>query len=221
MITVMNSNKIFTPFRNRNRNRNRNDLAGILLRTLIVPLLLAIYIWADTVNAQQQQTTNTTTADIDIDIVSGSGNGNGNNEVVPINTSATASDYILFPWFVQLLGCLSMFILTRFSLPIPYAAVMFILGALMGIVATNLDDNDGYDGVDSDAITGSSSSQYRNYLQDSITQWINIDSDLLLLVFLPGLIFKDAVEIPINLFLVASGMLYYVMLFYKTFARLA
>ncbi|KAG7343805.1 cyclic nucleotide-binding protein [Nitzschia inconspicua] len=95
-----------------------------------------------------------------------------------------ATDAILYPWMVQLIGCIALFLVTRFNIPLPYAAIMFILGAIMGAV--------------------SSLSKANNILTNSITQWTNIDSDLLLLVFLPGLIFKDAVTIPIHLFLVAS-----------------
>ncbi|KAG7371371.1 cyclic nucleotide-binding protein [Nitzschia inconspicua] len=95
-----------------------------------------------------------------------------------------ATDAILYPWMVQLMGCVTLFLVTRFNIPLPYAAIMFILGAIMGAV--------------------SSLSKANNILTNSITQWTNIDSDLLLLVFLPGLIFKDAVTIPIHLFVVAS-----------------
>jgi len=107
--------------------------------------------------------------------------------VIPISPTATPSDYILFPWFVELLGCWSLFLLTRFNVPIPYAAVMFIIGAIMGGVSTNLDVPD----------------TEHNALHVSITEWINFDSELLLMVFLPGLLFKEAVEVPINLFQIA------------------
>ena len=100
-----------------------------------------------------------------------------------------ASDGILFPWLVQLLGCCAVFVLERYNIPVPYAAVMFAIGALMGSLAVMRFD----------------SGSERTYLQDSILTWVNIDSSLLLLIFLPGLIFKDAVDIPINLFLVAWG----------------
>ena len=105
--------------------RNLNDLAGIfqILVPLLAVVVLAICFWADTVDTEQIINTtinvagdNSTCSDNDVD-----------RHVVPISTSATASDYIMFPWFVQLLGCCSMFILTRFNFPIPYAAVMFMV----------------------------------------------------------------------------------------------
>jgi len=107
-----------------------------------------------------------------------------------------ASDGILFPWLVQLLGCCAVFVLERYNIPVPYAAVMFAIGALMGSLAVMRFD----------------SGSERTYLQDSILTWVNIDSSLLLLIFLPGLIFKDAVDIPINLFLVAWGKCLYIYL---------
>jgi hypothetical protein len=172
---------MFAPFR-----YYRNDVITGILRTLVA-LILMIYLWEDTTVYAQEIITNTTT-----DIANGgnsdsSGCNSNTDYVIPINDSATPSDYMLFPWFVQLLGCCSLFLLTRFNCPIPYASCMFIWGAIMGIVSTNLSQD--------------------NHLNDSITEWINFDSELLLMVFLPGLLFKEAVEVPINLFQVASGML--------------
>lgn len=95
---------------------------------------------------------------------------------------------IIFPWFVELLGCCVLFLLTRYQIPIPFAAVMFILGACIGAGSVMIDEN--------------------NLLQKSIVMWTNIDSQLLLLVFLPPLIFKDAVLIPVHLFLVAGAQIW-------------
>ena len=81
---------------------------------------------------------------------------------------------------------------------------MFIWGAIMGIAVSFNEDTDGTTYEDGDN---------RNYMEDSVIAWINIDSATLLLVFLPGLIFKDAVEIPINLFQVAIGKLFVCMLY--------
>ena len=96
-------------------------------------------------------------------------------------------DAILFPWFVELIGVCSLFLLKRFRLPIPYVAVMFILGAIMG--------------------AGAALSGLPDRLTSSINMWTQIDSQALLLIFLPGLIFRDAIEININLFLVAIGQI--------------
>jgi hypothetical protein len=97
-------------------------------------------------------------------------------------TNCRVQDAILFPWFVQLLGSCVVFILTNYNIGFPFAAAMFILGAMMGAGVS-------YVGGD-------------NPLAESIKQWANIDSQLLLLIFLPGLIFKDAVEFNLNMFMV-------------------
>ena len=39
-----------------------------------------------------------------------------------------------------------------------------------------------------------------NDLATSVSQWVNIDGHVLLLVFLPGLLFKDAFEVNFHLF---------------------
>jgi hypothetical protein len=60
---------------------------------------------------------------------------------------------------------------------------MFLIGACMGI--------------------GASLRQDDNQLSESISMWSHIDSELLLLSFLPGLIFKDSVGLNVHLFRVA------------------
>merc|ERR1719162_287084 len=106
----------------------------------------------------------------------------GSANIVDAREDSKDAYAILYPWLVQLLGCMSLVLLTRFNIPVPYAAVMFIWGTILGVLATNAD-------IDS-------AMELSPKLIDSITSWINIDSATLLLIFLPGLIFKDAVEIP-------------------------
>jgi NhaP-type Na+/H+ or K+/H+ antiporter len=112
--------------------------------------------------------------------------------VIPTSNHTEVADSILFPWFVQLLGCLSLFVIERCDLAIPYAAVMFIWGAIMGFIIVHQEDP----------------MNNRNMLFDSITMYINIDSSVLLLIFLPALLFKDAVEIHMNLFLVGFWQIF-------------
>jgi len=86
----------------------------------------------------------------------------------------------LFPWFAQVLGILSFFFLTHYLNWLPYTAVMFLLGTCMGVATVRL--------------------QNENQLNSSILDfWIPIDSELLLNVFLPGLVFKDAVSLNVHL----------------------
>lgn len=63
----------------------------------------------------------------------------------------------------------------------PYTAIMFLIGALMGIGVELVDEA-------------------TDHVSLSTRMWANIDSELLLLVFLPGLIFKDAMGLNVHLF---------------------
>ena len=48
------------------------------------------------------------------------------SQVIPIDDSATVSDWILFPAFVELIGCFVMYFLTKHTSPFPYEAVVSI-----------------------------------------------------------------------------------------------
>lgn len=63
---------------------------------------------------------------------------------------------------------------------------MFMIGAACGIVSTMR-----YNAIDP---TSQSIVEELDQLSISILQWSTIDSAVLLLVFLPGLIFRDAIE---------------------------
>jgi len=89
---------------------------------------------------------------------------------------------LLFPWFATALGLGIFYILTRSFLHVlPYTAVMFALGTIMGAIITFR-------------------SGANDQLSDSTRMWENINSELLLLTFLPGLLFKDAYGLDIHLF---------------------
>lgn len=92
---------------------------------------------------------------------------------------------ILFPWFVELLGVLVFYISTRYFKIFPYTAIMFMLGTFMGIGVNRLNNTD--------------------QLSESIRIWEGINSEVLLLVFLPGLIFHDAYSLNVHLFQVSFG----------------
>jgi NhaP-type Na+/H+ or K+/H+ antiporter len=87
---------------------------------------------------------------------------------------------ILFPWLVELIGILALIFLTRYVPQFPYTAAMFLLGTFMGMANSKLDND--------------------SLLHQSIDQWLSINSELLLGVFLPGLIFKDALGLDFHLF---------------------
>lgn len=94
---------------------------------------------------------------------------------------------VLYPWFVQAVGIFVFFILTRTLHGLPYTAVMFLIGTVMGIGATESGSTD--------------------QLTESILQWSRINSEVLLLVFLPGLLFRDAFNVNFHLFTIALGQL--------------
>ena len=99
--------------------------------------------------------------------------GGGGEDAEPVEAT-------LFPWFVQALGIVAFFLLTRYMNWLPYTAVMFILGTFMGAATVRL--------------------QNENQLNSSILDfWIPIPSELLLNVFLPGLVFKDAFSLNVHL----------------------
>jgi len=179
----------------RNRWINKKLVSTIAVHTLVVIFLFVIYLWADTVEATATAKGNDNGNDPTVSVHTHTSHPVVSTHVVPINKSATASDYILFPWFVQLVGCITLFLLTKYNAPLPHEAVMFLFGALLGAYSTNATDE-------------THSLLYFPKLHNSISEWINIDSELLLIVFLPGLLFKEAVELPINLLLVALGQIF-------------
>jgi hypothetical protein len=94
---------------------------------------------------------------------------------------ASPATAVLFPWVVQCLGVIVFFLLKRFESRLPYAACMFLVGTFAGYGAVQSARN-------------AETTESLNQLSTSILQWSNINSDVLLLVFLPGLIFRDAIE---------------------------
>lgn len=94
---------------------------------------------------------------------------------------------VLFPWFSEALGVIVFFLMTRFVRTLPYTAIMFLLGTLMGVGATRLQNDD--------------------LLSQSTWLWGHINSEVLLLVFLPGLVFRDAFSMNIRLFYLGLSQL--------------
>ena len=96
---------------------------------------------------------------------------------------------LLFPWIIEIVGILVQFLLIQFDSAVPYAAVMFLVGAGLGSFATW------------------HSTGCCNAVVLSILQWTQIDSNVLLLTILPGLILRDAMELDFDVFMMASGQL--------------
>jgi NhaP-type Na+/H+ or K+/H+ antiporter len=76
-----------------------------------------------------------------------------------------------------IMGCVITFILSRHAPNIPYTVIVFILGIILGLFVKFTDSN---------------------VLGDSINLWSNIQPELLLFVFLPPLLFGDAMNINIH-----------------------
>jgi len=97
---------------------------------------------------------------------------------------------IIFPWVTQVVGVCVFFLLTHFEMRLPYAAAMFLFGALLGIAAVSQSERLG-------------DTKELDQFSSSVLQWSSMNSAVLLLVFLPGLIFRDAIEVDFSMFLVS------------------
>lgn len=93
-------------------------------------------------------------------------------------------DALLFPFFALGLGVIAYCLLTRFLPFIPYTAVMFLLGTCIGLGTTRLDHNK------DDSLVNISVTNF----------WLEINSELLLVSFLPALIYHDALNLDVHLF---------------------
>lgn len=94
---------------------------------------------------------------------------------------------VLFPPFTLSIGFVTFFVLSRYARALPYTAVMFLIGTLMGITSI---------------LSG-----HYSHIAESTSLWVSINWEVLLLTFLPGLIFKDAFGQNVHLFLFGLGQL--------------
>jgi len=86
---------------------------------------------------------------------------------------------ILFPFFTQTLAIIIYYLISRYIKVLPYTALVFLLGTIIGYVTNNNQEND---------------------LAKSVNIWLGINGQVILLVFLPGLIFNDSFTINVHLF---------------------
>lgn len=100
---------------------------------------------------------------------------------------------VLYPSFVLTLGVIVYYFLSRFLHGLQYTAIMFLSGVIMGIVSSI------------ELFLRPDKHEY--YMHDTLFAWQGINSEVLLLVFLPGLIFKDALGQNPYLFAIGSGQL--------------
>ena len=108
--------------------------------------------------------------------------GDGTNELGTVYDESgeelAPAHAVLFPSLILTLGVLVYYFLSRYLHCLPYTAVMFLLGTIMGLVSA------------SEKLLIPGKDEY--YMHDTLFAWQSINSEVLLLVFLPGLIFKDA-----------------------------
>ena len=121
-------------------------------------------------------------------------NNNSNSNITDSTSHGTETQHepepalaVLFPWFSEIMGIVIFYLLARFWKSLPYTAALFIVGVAMGIGSHKLGRTD--------------------QLTESILMWSEIDSEVLLLVFLPGLIFRDAFSLNVHLFLEAISQI--------------
>ena len=88
--------------------------------------------------------------------------------------------------FVQIISVVIYYLITRYLHSLPYTAMVFLLGAIIGYFTTS-------DSTDA--------------IMESASIWIDINGQVLLLVFLPGLIFLDSYTINVHLFFQAFWQL--------------
>lgn len=99
-------------------------------------------------------------------------------------------DAVFFPWFVQILGVVVYYVLSRYAKAIPFTAMMFLVGLAIGV------------GVELSTFDGTS-----RVPTESAETWMKIPGELLLMVFLPGLLYVDAYGIDVHLFLKSFSQL--------------
>ena len=85
---------------------------------------------------------------------------------------------ILFPFLTSLVGIVIYYIISRYAHGLPTTAVMFLVGAMMGYFSL----------------------QTGNALAESISLWLGINGEVIILSFLPGLLFLDSYNINVYLF---------------------
>lgn len=96
---------------------------------------------------------------------------------------------VLFPFLIMTFGVMTYYLLSRYMHALPYTAVMFLMGTIIGLgVESRLGLTD-------------------NNIHVTSELWSNINGEVLLLVFLPGLIFKDSLGQNPHLFSIAIWQL--------------
>lgn len=83
--------------------------------------------------------------------------------------------------FIEVIGVFVYYALSRWCHQIPFTAIMFLIGFCIGFCVDRV--------------------KPRNILLESSYIWTNIEGELIILIFLPGLLYLDSFNIDIHLFL--------------------
>lgn len=102
----------------------------------------------------------------------------------------TAVNAVFFPWFAQLLGIVVYYVLSRYARAIPFTAMMFLIGLAIG-AGVELSPN-----------------EQKNVASGSASTWMQIPGNLILMIFLPGLLYIDSYAIDVHLFLKSFSQLF-------------
>ena len=92
------------------------------------------------------------------------------------DSSHAAVHAVLFPWFAQIIGIFVYYFLSRYAHALPYTAVMFVMGFSMGYSMVH-------------------HKNMETILKESLITWMAMPGQLILLVFLPGLLYIDSYHI--------------------------
>jgi NhaP-type Na+/H+ or K+/H+ antiporter len=98
---------------------------------------------------------------------------------------------VFFPWFAQAVGLVVYYVLSRYARAIPFTAMMFLIGLAVGVAV--------------EVVTAKGT--VPSVPVESAATWMRIPGELLLLVFLPGLLYVDAYGIDVHLFLKSFSQL--------------
>jgi NhaP-type Na+/H+ or K+/H+ antiporter len=153
------------------------------LKRLGLMLLLLLNAYCSAASDEGNQTTDATESD-------GSDHTtDSENEEKSEHNDHLAPYAVLFPSLIMTFGVMAYYILSRYIHALPYTAVLFLLGTIIGLgVASRV-------------------GMTTNDIHVTAELWNNINSEVLLLVFLPGLIFKDSLGQNPHLFTIAIWQL--------------
>ena len=158
-------------------SRIRDRFIRTNIDLILIGILLALYhigcVYASSETAHEETSTTATE-----EAAASSGHHETEEEIV--HEEAMNVYTVLYPWFVEIVGVFAYYFLSRYIHALPYTAVMFIVGFFIGFAVQRTEVNG---------------------ITISAANWITIEGEVILLIFLPGLLYLDSYNIDIHLFL--------------------